>query len=572
MQMVVHGRDDEEAGNGQPTRPVSITDTGPILTITVFVLNALLAPALIGIPGMLSVLPLIKWERNPAAGCCLDTRASVDDAQVNIDMYRWAKIATVWWLLWFLGCFIWFVSWVYTWYRSYEAMVTRMPLFLAFYVYFILQAWYTIRLGSLARRPPRTEAGNGQPTRPVSITDTGAILTITVFVLNALLAPALIGIPGMLSVLPLIKWERNPAAGCCLDTRASVDDAQVNIDMYRWAKIATVWWLLWFLGCFIWFWGWMLLYSYDCGYCFQVHAMVLPLPLFLAFFIYFILQAWYTIRLGRLMAARYSGGRLMDGHVASDVIRGGSMQLMGADGRAINAPLRKHIANHIKAAGGLFDLIEHSNASSKFSSNIQQLILGQPQDAALGINHFMRVADTNVLYRKLSDGIGAISAEVEQHGTADDKLLLEYILRGRAGSESRTFDNGVMDQGRNGETLDHFVQHNESRIAQLEAHHVVSLRLYTTKAFESLNNPFRGDGSTPHPFPATINFLMEGIRKLRAVGGQGRAANNTVDLWRGMKDVAVHDRFVRDGGTEKAPMSTTTDLGVALQFARSEHA
>ena len=42
-----------------------------------------------------------------------------------------------------------------------------------------------------------------------------------------------------------------------------------------------------------------------------------------------------------------------------------------------------------------------------------------------------------------------------------------------------------------------------------------------------------------------------------------------VDLYRGMKNVTAPDDFLRWGGTELAPMSTTTNLQVAAQYAVS---
>ena len=40
---------------------------------------------------------------------------------------------------------------------------------------------------------------------------------------------------------------------------------------------------------------------------------------------------------------------------------------------------------------------------------------------------------------------------------------------------------------------------------------------------------------------------------------------------RGLKDVEMQRAFLRDGGTELAPMSTTSDLEVALRYSRSDH-
>ena len=66
--------------------------------------------------------------------------------------------------------------------------------------------------------------------------------------------------------------------------------------------------------------------------------------------------------------------------------------------------------------------------------------------------------------------------------------------------------------------LDDFIAHSSARTARLQAAHVVAIRLYSTAAFRSLNNPLRDRSrTTPHPFAATIFFLADGIKKLRTV-------------------------------------------------------
>ena len=58
--------------------------------------------------------------------------------------------------------------------------------------------------------------------------------------------------------------------------------------------------------------------------------------------------------------------------------------------------------------------------------------------------------------------------------------------------------------------------------------------------------------------------------KLRALGAQHEAdANADVSLWRGLKNIKVKDDFIKLGGTECAPMSTTHDLRVALEYSSS---
>ena len=68
-----------------------------------------------------------------------------------------------------------------------------------------------------------------------------------------------------------------------------------------------------------------------------------------------------------------------------------------------------------------------------------------------------------------------------------------------------------------------FLAHPRSSEAKLSEAHVIAERVYTTAAFRSLNNPLRDlVGSdpprlrNPHPFPCTIAFLYEALKKMRA--------------------------------------------------------
>ena len=153
---------------------------------------------------------------------------------------------------------------------------------------------------------------------------------------------------------------------------------------------------------------------------------------------------------------------------------------------------------------------------------------------------------------------------------------IHYVLFERAGSSPKTFQQGLTrDIGRNGETLADFVAHPDARTARLEEAHVAALRIYTTAAYKVLNNPLRDlDRTEPHPFPVTIAFLREAIGKLRAVGAQDDTAEGKtetrLDLWRGMRDTEVTETFMQHGGTELAPMSTTTKLEVAVQYSTAQ--
>ena len=107
--------------------------------------------------------------------------------------------------------------------------------------------------------------------------------------------------------------------------------------------------------------------------------------------------------------------------------------------------------------------------------------------------------------------------------------------------------------------------------------HVAALRFYTTAGFKTINNGLRDQGrygaGRPHPLPVMVAFIREGLGRLRAVAGRSSEANKEVILYRGMKNMKVQENFLQQGkgGTELAPMSTTSSLKVAMQYSASEN-
>ena len=64
-------------------------------------------------------------------------------------------------------------------------------------------------------------------------------------------------------------------------------------------------------------------------------------------------------------------------------------------------------------------------------------------------------------------------------------------------------------------------------------------------------------------------FILAGaIKKLRAWAANAVEALSPVELFRGMSNREIFDAFMRQGGTELAPMSTTRELWVALQYSQ----
>ena len=56
--------------------------------------------------------------------------------------------------------------------------------------------------------------------------------------------------------------------------------------------------------------------------------------------------------------------------------------------------------------------------------------------------------------------------------------------------------------------------------------------------------------------------------RVNALDEHGESA--PLDLFRGMRDMRATEDFAKTGGCELAPMSTTTDLMVALEYSKSE--
>ena len=235
------------------------------------------------------------------------------------------------------------------------------------------------------------------------------------------------------------------------------------------------------------------------------------------------------------------------------------------------------------------------------SKYVRELVLGRPEAAALGIVSSLHI-DLFDLFAVCTRGLDAIREEWELRGSDQDVECVRYVLDEPAGSSDKCFVNGVRDVGRNGERLADFVAMHDACTAQLTSAHVASVRIYTTACFRSLNDPLRDTASKEtHPFPATIFFLTDAIKRLRAVhaehaesaasqrrdagggggggggggngggrgSGSGGGGDECMHLWRGMKNVSTSNDFERTGGSEMAPMSTTSDPAVAVAYGQS---
>ncbi|EOD37402.1 hypothetical protein EMIHUDRAFT_225573 [Emiliania huxleyi CCMP1516] len=214
--------------------------------------------------------------------------------------------------------------------------------------------------------------------------------------------------------------------------------------------------------------------------------------------------------------------------------------------------------------------------------------------AARGVEAFLAgdgLMEDSIRSQMARGGVEAIRREFEASGSEADVECMRYVLDEEAGSSPTIFPNAPFPRdcdwtmraradrtdplsGR-GLRLCHFVEHPSARLAGLSSAHVAALRIYTTAAFRSINEPLRDHSRVaakkPHPLPVTVALIADAVRRLRAAAPD---ADVPLDLYRGLKNVQVGDAsssFVGRGGTERAPMSTTSDVRVAVRYAASEH-
>ena len=215
---------------------------------------------------------------------------------------------------------------------------------------------------------------------------------------------------------------------------------------------------------------------------------------------------------------------------------------------------------------------------------------------AQGLGRGLLFVSDEALRQGQNEGIAAIQQELERYGTDEDRELLDYVLNMEAGSLSIPFQDGMMlDRDTDGalfperQVLDRatgksrgmrladFVDHPKARIAQLSDAHVLVLRLYTTAVFRSINSPLRDHDrikrGEAHRLPVTVAVLNDAIRLLRQVEWHESAGSmKQTYLFRGMRDISLPEKFVKEGGTEFAPMSTTSNLEIAMEYSASSRA
>jgi hypothetical protein len=218
---------------------------------------------------------------------------------------------------------------------------------------------------------------------------------------------------------------------------------------------------------------------------------------------------------------------------------------------------------------------------SRFFEEPCQLKTGKPEDAAMGLRELMQTDEKKFFAHVMKgpDGIEMEAQELVNTSPKDGKEVLEivdYVINQK--TSEKKYANGIRDKGRSSVRPTYFLTHYNARDAKLTEGEVYSLRIYTMSAYKTINNPLRDDlrydRHKPVPMPVVSYLADSAIRKLRAVrtrAGSSSDSEKNVVLWRGMRNVQVSEAFIRDGGTELAFMSTSTDVRVAVRYSLSRH-
>ena len=126
----------------------------------------------------------------------------------------------------------------------------------------------------------------------------------------------------------------------------------------------------------------------------------------------------------------------------------------------------------------------------------------------------------------------------------------------------------LRDAGNLNKRLADFVAMTPARVAELTWSEVAALRLYTSSTFRLINGPLRAK-LKPHPLAATAMLVSNALKKMRANHMDAVAKFRPTFLWRGMRDMAVEENFLLQGGTELACMSSSASLAVGGAYAAS---
>jgi hypothetical protein len=227
---------------------------------------------------------------------------------------------------------------------------------------------------------------------------------------------------------------------------------------------------------------------------------------------------------------------------------------------------------------------------AKFEAD--KMVMGLPPDAAKGVAAFVNYpGGEDQLMKEASQGLFAINSAIDKHGTEEEQECRDYVLYEEAGCSKKKFQNDWMRDcdpetgevvperqvddghgGKRGMRFADFCALDIAKFCELSEAEVFIVRYYTTWGFTGINTPMRSqkrrEKKEPHKLAVLVFILERAIKKLRAWAGNAQDKNVPKSLYRGLGNRQLFDKFMEDGGTEMAPMSTTADLSIALKYSQ----
>ena len=153
------------------------------------------------------------------------------------------------------------------------------------------------------------------------------------------------------------------------------------------------------------------------------------------------------------------------------------------------------------------------------------------------------------------------------HGTVSTDF--NYVLYET--SSEKQYPNGVRDEGRAGKSIDDYMKMPQStgtKPEMMKKSEAASLRFYSSPSFPAVTIPLRDPArTTKHPLAAITYCIFTGIKKQLTLGAKDKKAVAELILYRGFSDLQISANFQESGGSEYAPMSTSTDPAVAVGYA-----
>lgn len=221
----------------------------------------------------------------------------------------------------------------------------------------------------------------------------------------------------------------------------------------------------------------------------------------------------------------------------------------------------------------------------KFAPSIETLVVGDPLLAASGVTKFLNVSVNTrfELAKEPLEVLEAIRREWKDFQDPDVDSMIEYILYLPAVETEEQSNDGktlqIRDQGNEGKRLEDFLQAPQAAAARLTVAHLAALRIYTSWLFKHIQSPLRkhvqerhssrrSGLQREHPAAVTVFLIHQALLLLRVNCGD---IGEGQTYWRGLRNLKLDSKFMEVGGTEVPCMSTSKDIKIVAQYARSLH-